>query len=94
VIAASRSAVADGPRITVARLPDLSQPFDWEPLLRECDAVVHLAGIAHTFVNDDLYDRMNHQATAALARAACGCGVHLVLSPPSPRSQAPFPTRN
>jgi UDP-glucose 4-epimerase len=79
VIAASRSVVTDGPNITPARLPDLSEPFDWEPLLGGCDAVVHLAGIAHTFANDDLYDRINHQATAALARAAARCKVHLVF---------------
>jgi nucleoside-diphosphate-sugar epimerase len=79
VIAASRSAYTEGPNIKAAQLPDLSQPFDWEPLLRGCDAVVHLAGIAHTFADDDLYDRINHQATAALAGAAFGCGVHLVF---------------
>ena len=79
VIAASRSAFTKGGNITAAQLPDLSQPFDWEPLLRQCDAVVHLAGIAHTFADDDLYDRINHQATAALARAAKACGVHLVF---------------
>jgi UDP-glucose 4-epimerase len=79
VIAASRSAFTKGENITAAQLPDLSQPFDWEPLLRQCDAVVHLAGIAHTFADDDLYDRINHQATAALGRAAKACGVHLVF---------------
>ncbi len=33
-------------------LPDLSQPVDWRPLLRDIDAVVHLAGIAH--VSNDI----------------------------------------
>lgn len=47
-------------------LPDLSRPFDWQPLLQHCGAVVHLAGIAHTFADDDRYDRVNHQATEAL----------------------------
>jgi nucleoside-diphosphate-sugar epimerase len=79
VIAASRSVVTDGPNITAAQLPDLSQPFDWAPLLGPCNVVVHLAGIAHTYADDDLYDRINHQATAALARAASACGVHLVF---------------
>lgn len=79
VIAASRSASTKGGNITAAQLPDLSQPFDWEPLLRQCDAVVHLAGIAHTFADEDLYDRINHQATAALGRAAKVCGAHLVF---------------
>lgn len=79
VIAASRSAVSESRNITAARLTDLSQPFDWEPLLRRCEAVVHLAGVAHTFADDDLYDRINHQATAALARAAKACRVHLIF---------------
>src|ERR1700753_4199821 len=79
VVAASRSVFTDGPNIRAARLPDLSQPFDWHPLLEQCDAVVHLAGIAHTFADDDLYDRVNHRATAALAAAAADCKVHLVF---------------
>src|ERR1700739_2491193 len=70
VIAASRSECAERPNVRVTRVPDLSQPFDWEPLLRQCDAVVHLAGIAHTFAEDDLYDRVNHRATGAIADAA------------------------
>jgi nucleoside-diphosphate-sugar epimerase len=79
VIAASRSVLTEGPNIRGVTLPDLSQPFDWEPLLRQCDAVVHLAGIAHTFADDDLYDRVNHRATAALAMAAARAKVHLVF---------------
>jgi nucleoside-diphosphate-sugar epimerase len=80
VIAASRtaSAFAD-PNIVPVALPDLSIAFDWQPLLKHCDAVVHLAGIAHTFADDDLYDRVNHRATEALAHAAFRCGTHLVF---------------
>jgi UDP-glucose 4-epimerase len=47
--------------------------------LQPCDAVVHLAGIAHKFAKDDLYDRVNHRATDALARAASLLGKHLVF---------------
>jgi UDP-glucose 4-epimerase len=81
VIAASRAASTfEDPSITVVPLPDLSKPFDWLPLLQHCDAVVHLAGIAHKFAVDDLYDRVNHQATAALARAAFRRGLdHMVF---------------
>jgi UDP-glucose 4-epimerase len=81
VIAASRAAPTfENPNIVAVPLPDLSIPFDWQPLLQQCDAVVHLAGIAHKFAPDDLYDRVNHQATEALARAACRCGTqHLVF---------------
>ncbi|SDR82093.1 NAD-dependent epimerase/dehydratase family protein [Bradyrhizobium canariense] len=75
VIAASRIAAKfqDANMVSV-KLPDLSAPFNWQPLLRQCDVVVHLAGIAHKFAVDDLYDRVNHQATATLARAASSCG--------------------
>lgn len=80
VIAASRTQASfEGPNIITAPLPDLSEPFDWQPLLELCDAVVHLAGIAHTFAEDDLYDRVNHRATEALAGAAFRSGVHLVF---------------
>src|SRR5258708_19780268 len=78
--AASRAASSlKGSNIVAGSLPDLSAPFEWEPLLKRCDAVVHLAGIAHTFAEDDLYDRVNHKATEALACAAFRCGTHLVF---------------
>ena len=77
VVAASRTAPDfDGPNITFMRLPDLSMPFDWQPFLQDCDAVVHLAGIAHTFAEEDMYDRVNHQATQRLAKAAQQRGTH------------------
>jgi nucleoside-diphosphate-sugar epimerase len=81
VVAASRAAALfDGPNIISVKLPDLSKPFDWSPLLEQCDVVIHLAGIAHKFAVDDLYDRVNHQTTAALARAASGLGIqHLIF---------------
>jgi nucleoside-diphosphate-sugar epimerase len=80
VIAATRSVTDLQDSDTVfARLPDLSQPFDWQPLLQDCDAVVHLAGIAHTFAEEDQYDRINHQATERLAQAAHRSGTHLVF---------------
>jgi nucleoside-diphosphate-sugar epimerase len=80
VIAASRSVTAfEDPDIVFARLPDLSKPFDWQPLLQDCNAVVHLAGIAHTFAEEDQHDRINHQATERLAQAAHRCGTHLVF---------------
>ncbi len=80
VIAASRTASAfEGPNIVAVPLPDLSLPFDWQPLVQRCDAVVHLAGIAHTFAIEEQYDRVNHRATEALARAAYSCGIHLVF---------------
>ena len=81
VIAASRAAIAyDHPDVTSVPLSDLSRLFDWQPLLEQCDAVVHLAGIAHKYAGDDFYDRVNHRATSALARAISrGTTKHLVF---------------
>lgn len=80
VVAASRTTPAvRGPNIVTVPLPDLSRPLDWQPLLRQCDAVVHLAGIAHTFADEDLYDRVNHQVTKELALAAARGNIHLVF---------------
>jgi nucleoside-diphosphate-sugar epimerase len=80
VIAASKTASAfKDPNIVATQLPDLSITFDWQPLLQQCDAVVHLAGIAHTSSNAYLYDRVNRGATDALAHAAFRAGVHLVF---------------
>ena len=95
VVAASRlAATFEDPNIIGAKLPDLSRPFDWEPLLKQCDVVIHLAGIAHKFAVDDLYDRINHQATAELCRAASRCGTkHLVLISSIAAQSGSFSTR-
>jgi nucleoside-diphosphate-sugar epimerase len=91
VIAASRTAsTLEGPNIVALPLPDLSLPFDWQPLLQQCDAVVHLAGIAHTFADDELYARVNHRATEALAHAAFRCGKHLVFVSSIAAQSGPF----
>jgi nucleoside-diphosphate-sugar epimerase len=81
VIAASRAALTfENPHIVAVRLPDLSVPYDWQPMLRQCNTVIHLAGIAHRFAADELYERVNHRATAALAVAAFRCNIeHLVF---------------
>jgi nucleoside-diphosphate-sugar epimerase len=75
--------------IEVVQHPDLSQPFDWAPLLDGVDQVVHLAGIAHTGgVASELYDRVNRQATAELAAAAARCGVRHFVFVSSVRAQS------
>ncbi len=81
VIAASRTAANfDNPNVSAVLLPDLSKSFDWRPLLEQCDAVVHLAGIAHKPAGDDFFDRVNHRATSALAQAISRDGrKHLVF---------------
>lgn len=81
VIAASRSAATfENSDVTAVPLPDLSELFDWRPIVEQCDAVVHLAGIAHKPASDDVYDRVNHRATSALAQAMSGSRAkHLVF---------------
>ena len=81
VVAASRAATTfNHPNVTAVPLSDLSRLFDWQPLLDQCDAVVHLAGIAHKYAGDDFYDRVNHRATSALALALSrGVTKHLVF---------------
>lgn len=80
VIAASRSAYTfEQPNIISVRLLNLSAALDWSALLQQCDAVIHLAGIAHRLVDNDQYDRVNHRATDKLAQAAFAFGKHLVF---------------
>jgi nucleoside-diphosphate-sugar epimerase len=80
VVAASRTAsVFEHANISSVRLPDISTEFDWHPMLQQCDAVVHLAGIAHRFASDDQYDRVNRRATEGLARAGFHCRKHLIF---------------
>jgi UDP-glucose 4-epimerase len=79
VLAASRTMTFEDRNIANCELPDLSLPYDWEPLLQRCDAVVHLAGIAHRFAEEDQYDSVNHRTTEALARTAFKRGAHLVF---------------
>ena len=80
VIAASRRALNfDHPNVKAIEVPDLATPFNWDPLLKQCNSVVHLAGIAHTFASDSLYETVNHHATEALASAAARCSAHLIF---------------
>lgn len=90
VIAASRSSATSGENISAAELPDLSKPFDWTPLLEQCHAVVHLAGIAHTDAAELLYVAVNHRATEALANAAARLGKHLVFISSIAAQSGPF----
>lgn len=75
--------------VEVIRHPDLEQPIDWLPLLEGMDAVIHLAGIAHTGrgVPPDRYDRVNRLTTEQAARAAAQAGVRRFVFVSSIRAQ-------
>jgi nucleoside-diphosphate-sugar epimerase len=75
--------------VEVAQHDDFAQPIDWRPLLAGIDQVVHLAGIAHIGrgVSAELYDRVNHQATAQLAVTAAQAGISRFVFVSSIRAQ-------
>lgn len=77
------------PGVEVAMQSDLANPVFWAPLISGMDAVVHLAGIAHVGpdVPEATYDRVNHVATAELARAAAATGVRRLVFMSSTRAQ-------
>ena len=74
----------------IATLPDLKDAVDWDPLLDGVGAVVHLAGIAHVGpgVDPEVYDRVNHVATAELAGACARAGVRRLVLVSSVRAQS------
>jgi nucleoside-diphosphate-sugar epimerase len=76
--------------VEVTLLADLGGPIAWEPQLRAVDVVLHLAGIAHAGrgIAPERYDRINHQATAALAHAAARAGVKHFVFVSSVRAQS------
>lgn len=76
--------------VEIGMQPDLSKPIFWSPLVAGMDAIVHLAGIAHVGRDtpEASYDRVNHQATSELARAAAAAGVKRLVFMSSTRAQA------
>ncbi len=75
--------------VEVAQHGDMAQPVDWQPLLAGIEQVIHLAGIAHIGrgVAAELYDLVNHQATAQLAIAAARAGISRFVFVSSIRAQ-------
>jgi UDP-glucose 4-epimerase len=76
--------------VVVVPGPDLGEAGDWRSLLDGLDAVVHLAGIAHTGqgVPEARYDLVNRQGSAALAGAAARAGVGRFVFVSSIRAQS------
>jgi nucleoside-diphosphate-sugar epimerase len=81
---------AFGAGVEVVQQPDLSEAFDWRPLLDGVDQVIHLAGVAHAGrgVAPELYDRVNRLATAQLAAAAAAAAVRQFVFVSSIRAQS------
>ena len=77
------------PPVEVATHGELDADIDWRPLMADADFVIHLAGIAHTGpgVAEMRYDRVNHLATAALAKAAQVAGIRRVVFVSTIRAQ-------
>jgi UDP-glucose 4-epimerase len=88
--ARERSGLSFPPAVELVALPDLAQPADGRALLAGVDAVVHVAAIAHvgSDIPEATYDRVNHIATAELARAAGVAGVSRFVFISSTRAQA------
>jgi UDP-glucose 4-epimerase len=80
VVAVVRRPVVFGPTIDRVLVKDLAD-VDWKPLLQGIDVVIHLAAIAHrgSDVEEGLYDKINRQATADLARATARAGARLIF---------------
>jgi UDP-glucose 4-epimerase len=74
--------------VEVVAVSDLARGVEWRPLLRGVEAVVHLAAAVHTgaAVAEEVYDRVNRVATAALA-AAAGTGISRLVFVSSIRAQ-------
>jgi nucleoside-diphosphate-sugar epimerase len=70
------AAVADLPVVPV-QIGDLAAPIDWQPALEGVQYVVHGAGLAHAGgdLPEELYQRVNTQATLDLAAASVTAGV-------------------
>jgi nucleoside-diphosphate-sugar epimerase len=91
VRAAMRAPADIFPRsVEVVAVSDLARPIEWRPLIRDIDAVVHLAGIAHAGpgIGDEVYDRVNRAATAGLAGAAAAARIRRLVFVSSVRAQS------
>jgi UDP-glucose 4-epimerase len=92
VRAAMRAPADIFPRaVEVVAVSDLARPIEWRPLIRDIDAVVHLAGIAQTAgggIAEEVYDRVNRAATAGLAAAAAAARIKRLVFVSSVRAQS------
>lgn len=90
VRAATRRPLSFPAAVEIAAIPDLNNTVDWQPILLDVDAIVHLAGLAHGYVANDDYselDQVNRIATEQLASAAKEAGVGRLIFISSVRAQ-------
>lgn len=78
--------------IEQVEIGDLAGPVDWTQILAGIDSVVHSAGLAHADgkISDGDYDRVNTQATLALACATVKAGIRRFVFLSSIRAQSGF----
>ncbi|GGE35314.1 epimerase [Agaricicola taiwanensis] len=78
------------PGVEAAVIGDLSRPINRSFMLEGTDAVVHAAGIAHQGpdVPEELYRRVNTEATVEIAKAAARAGVRRFVFLSSIRAQS------
>jgi nucleoside-diphosphate-sugar epimerase len=90
VRAVTRRQVSFPDSVEVANVPDFMDPIDWNPILRDVDFIVHLAGMAHSRIVDTTYsefDQINWIATQRLAQAAKEAGIDRFIYISSVRAQ-------
>jgi nucleoside-diphosphate-sugar epimerase len=81
VVAAVRRPMTLSPSVDLVLIKDLADGVDWMPFLQGIDVVIHLAALAHqpNDVKQTLFDKINRQATADLARATARAGARLIF---------------
>lgn len=86
---AAADKIVAGAAGTVA-IPELSAPFDAGSLVEGVDAVVHLAGLAHSSaeIPEAIYQAINCAASRTLARAAREAGARRFIYVSSVRAQS------
>ncbi|MGE0055643.1 MAG: NAD-dependent epimerase/dehydratase family protein, partial [Hyphomicrobium sp.] len=74
---------------SMVAMPDLASAFDARSLVKDVDAVVHVAGLAHSSpeIPERVYQAINCQAANALAQASRESGVRRFIYVSSVRAQ-------
>lgn len=81
VLAVTRQGAPRIKGVQQIEIADLEDEIDWPRYVDGVDAVVHLAALAHatSSLPEEQYDKINHRATARLAKAADAAGARFVF---------------